>query len=907
MSYPRMVDRGKRDSAVEESKMTDESPSPAAPLQPVKEAGRGTVLQGDQQSSPSDGDVLLPDAAVREGRGAKRSRPEEALQPSSSSLSPTSASSSSSSRPASVSGSGVTVPAAGVSPPPAAVVPPSLSSNSPAGVGAQPAAKESVSTPATTQKNWVPLRVSHDKLQQQSIDDARTDAIVVKFLSDVRLPSPLLVDPAQYRGNPTAKLRAAASLLGSPNGFGIRPPAVPRFLFSPSMMSDVESCTSAQQEWTGTLQMLMGKHAALVIREEQKSDSAVLANALQDLLQHLGMVGQLWSKDKLTSGWADLLVPPSRIVEGPASAQPQSGVSYYLYQVEVHAPTPELTYIIACILRTYGRLREIAPAVTQGVTTILDESTGLGGASSTDSSDEDANGFTQKHVRRGGGKYHARKREAAMLAKLNKFLDGPTVTQAVPHDEGDGVSGLSFYKAFTSDPLRSLGTKVRIRPVYIPYVSFIIERLDTVGCNVYDDLSQDPVYQQIISCIPEFQNHNAHWSVIRRVGGSGASVWIREQHMDKIVQLNDYLRTVMGIRTAALHIRHMVAPRRPGGRVDYKNAVNISLTPPSPSVPSLPRVPTPGCVTTVHSPSGLSGLPGVVSTPYAACVLEGLKRSAVSQSASVDHRPHKGQRTTASASAAQANVKTSAQPASQGGQVNQSKAMPSGSAHNSMGQGQLSNSALSAKDTALHVELNKCKADLQRMQNELSQMRATNAQSPVPDGQPMTMASMQTSMQAFFQQQMCILQQQQQEFIQQQQHQWMQYQQQQRQWQQQQMQQLQQFVVMSLGQTSSPSHVPPPNAVSNPSLLSFSLPQGLSQQRPPIPHPDRLQQMQQSEHSLTSSGPQQTVTSTVDAWSPPASTASAFSNSTSSSSSCTPPLPHASAAPASNGAARLHG
>ena len=428
-----------------------------------------------------------------------------------------------------------------------------------------------------------------------------------------------------------------------------------------------------------------------------------------------------------------------------------------------------------------------------------------------------------------------------------------------------------------------------------------------MGCNVYDDLSQDPLYQRIISCIPEFQNHNAHWSVIRRVGGSGASVWIREQHMDKIVQLNDYLRTVMGMSTAALHIRHMVAPRRPGGRVDYKNAVNISLTPPAPSVPSSPRVSIPGCVTTVHSPSGLSGLPGIASTPYAACVLEGLKRSAVSQSAAVDHRPHKGQRTTASASVAQANAKTSAQPASQGGQANQPKAKPTGSAHNSMGQGQLSNSVASARDTTVHAELNKCKADLQRMQNELSQMRAMNVQSPVLDGQPMTMASMQTSMQAFFQQQMSILQQQQQEFIQQQQQQWMQYQQQQQQWQQQQMQQLQQFVVMSLGLTSSPSHAPPLNIMSSPSLPSFSSPQRLSLQHPPIPHPDRLQQMQQSEHSLASAGLQTTATLSVDARPHPSSTASAFSNNNSSS-SCAHTLPsHASAAPASNGAAGLHG
>src|SRR5271156_5567430 len=101
--------------------MTDESPSPAAPLQPVKEAGRGTALHGGQQSSPSDDDdVMLLDAAASGGRGAKRSRPEEALQPSSSS-----STSASPSGPASALSPGVPVPTgdAGVSPPRAAVAP----------------------------------------------------------------------------------------------------------------------------------------------------------------------------------------------------------------------------------------------------------------------------------------------------------------------------------------------------------------------------------------------------------------------------------------------------------------------------------------------------------------------------------------------------------------------------------------------------------------------------------------------------------------------------------------------------------------------------------------------------------------------------------------------------------------
>jgi hypothetical protein len=560
----------------------------------------------------------------------------------------------------------------------------------------------------------------------------------------------------------------------------------------------------------------------------------------------------------------------------------------------------------------YGRLREVAPAVTKGVTAILDESTGLGGASSTDSSDENADGFAQKPMRRGGGKYQARKREAAMLGKLNKFLDGPTVPEAVPHDEDDEVSGLSFYRAFTTDPLRSLCTKVKICPVYIPYVSFIIERLDTAGCNVYDNLSQDPIYQRIISCIPEFQNDNAHWSVIRRVGGSGVSVWIREQHMDKIVQLNDHLRKVMGMSSAALHIKHTVAPRFPGGRVDFKSALNISLTPPAPSVPSSPRISRPGCITAVHSGTGVSGLPGVASTPYAACVLEGLKRSAASQSVSLDHRPHKGQRTAASASAVQANAKPSAQSASQGGQVNQPKSKAS--LHTSAGQGQLSHPVSSPNDTAVHAELSKCKADLQKMQNELNQLRAVNAHSPVLDAQKVAMASLQSSMQAFFQQQMSILQQQQQEFIQQQQQQWMQYQQQQQQWQQQQMQQLQQFVVMSL--RSSPSHAPHPDIMPSAShpMLSSSLSRNLSQQCPPNLHPDRLQQMQQSEHSHPTAGAEPPAAPSLlqDVRSYSSFTGSVSSNSSSNSNNnnnnCTPTLPsHAPAAPASNGAADLHG
>ncbi len=334
--------------------------------------------------------------------------------------------------------------------------------------------------------------------------------------------------------------------------------------------------------------------------------------------------------------------------------------------------------------------------------------------------------------------------------------------------------------------------------------------------------------------------------------------------------------------------------------------MNISLTPPAPSVPSPPRVSRPGCITAVHSASGVSGLPGVASTPYATCVLEGLRRSAAPQSVSLDHRPRKEQRTAASASAAQANAKPSAQSASQGGPVNQPKTKPS--LHTSVGQGQLSHPVSGPNDTAAHAELSKCEADLQKMQNELNQLRAVNAHSPVHDAQQVAMASVQSSMQAFFQQQMSILQQQQQEFIQQQQQQWMQYQQQQQQWQQQQMQQLQQFVVMSLRLTSSPSHAPHPDIMSSAShpALSSSLSQNLSQQHPPNPHPDRLQQMQQSEHSHPSAGAQPPVAPSLlqDVRSHSSFTGSVLS----SSSNCTPTLSsYAPAAPASNGAAALHG
>jgi hypothetical protein len=630
--------------------MTDVPSSSAAPLQPVKEAGQRTASQDGQQFSPSDEDVSLLDDPTHEGRRAKRSRMGEGLSPSSSS-----SASPSSSPPHVGSGPGVSSPS------------PSPSPSSAVSGAAQPGSAvdssvSSASAPATTQKNWVPLYVKHDKLVKEGVDDHRNDAMVVQFLTDARLPAPVLIDPAQYRLSPKAKLHAVAAFLGRSNGLGIIPPKIPTFLLSPSTVSDASSRNAAQQEWVETLQALMRQRAPLIMREEHKPADSVVEEILDTLYQHLSMAAGLYSKEHLTAGWAPLLAMPSRIIKGPVSAQPPTGEKHFFYQIELHAPTPEIAFITSCVLRMYGRLRDIAPAVTQGVVAILQESSISGAASSTDSSDEDTDGFVQQRARQGSAKYKAKKREAEMQGKLSKFLQGPILVEAIPSDESDELSGLDFYKAFTLDPLRSLCTKVKIRPVYIPYVSFLIDGFDTLGCNIYDnDLSQDPVYQRVITCMPELQDGTAHWSVVRRIGGSGVSVWIREQHMEKVVQLNDHLRTVLGIATAALHIRHTVVPRLPGGRLNYKDAVNISLTPPSKPAPPATQAARPGCVTTIHSPSGMSGLPGSASGRYAACVLEGLKRSAASQNSSVDHRPHKEQRTTVSASAAHANAKVPAQ------------------------------------------------------------------------------------------------------------------------------------------------------------------------------------------------------------------------------------------------------
>ena len=311
--------------------MTDVLPSSAVPLQPVKEAGQGVAPQANQQSSSSsDSDVEELDSNVRGGRGAKRSRRDDAAQSLSTLASLLMAPVSVSSDPSLAASGAVAV------------------TSTAAAAGATTAAASAAPGGANRHQNWVPLYVSHEKLRDASVDDHRRDAVVVSFETDARLPSPLLVNPSQYSGHPAAKLRAAVSLLDSPNGFGLVPPVIPSMLLSASTMASVAgTLTNAQRQWLDTLQRYTNDYYALVTQQAYKSDAKAVTAVLQDVLVHLNALQDtacpLWPKDSLTKGWAELLTAPSRIVQAPSSDQSAGraggrSTSSFRYTVELHTP-----------------------------------------------------------------------------------------------------------------------------------------------------------------------------------------------------------------------------------------------------------------------------------------------------------------------------------------------------------------------------------------------------------------------------------------------------------------------------------------------------------------------------------------------------------------------------------------
>jgi hypothetical protein len=161
---------------------------------------------------------------------------------------------------------------------------------------------------------------------------------------------------------------------------------------------------------------------------------------------------------------------------------------------------------------------------------------------------------------------------------------------------------------------------------------------------------------------------------------------------------------------------------------------------------------------------------------------------------------------------------------------------------------------------------------VKKLQDELSEIRAVNGQQ---------MASLQSSMQAFMQEQMQAM----------------------RQWQQQQMEDMRQFMLLLRGGSVPPqsqSQCLPP--LVSPPLSSFpALPSPSAvQQRQPAPHPERQHLIQQPGPSLAAATGQHAVLSHS------ALAGSASVSSGCSSNAATLPTP-ASAAPAANGAAGLHG
>ena len=463
---------------------------------------------------------------------------------------------------------------------------------------------------------------------------------------------------------------------------------------------------------------------------------------------------------------------------------------------ELHAVTPLVNFVVACVIALYGQLKTVAPDVTKGVAAILDHDGAAGGASSTESSDED-DGYTRQRLLRTSDRRRTKRQEETRARRLTDFINGPVVESAIAQENGDGRGGQFFYKGFTSNPLRSLCTVVVVRPLYIKYVFLVVDGLETIGCNVFDNIESDVAYKRLTTCMPEFENGHARWTVQRRLGGSSASLWIQEQHIDKVAQLNNHLRSVCGFPSAALHIRHTVAPRYRGGRVDRSKCVSVSLTPRVvSSTHSIVRPSRPDLVTTVITSSGLSCPTGLAASPYATCVMEGLKRSAVAtQAAALNHQPRKERRLDASAATARppssAAVNTSA--AQTGGPAGLNAASDSAASSSRSAPG--SKTALLRADAsseliALRAAVDKSQTETQLLREELRSVLSAGRHSVQPSDSADIAASMQTMM-TWMQQQLAAMQQFQANFASQQAKQWDDYQRHQQHLQQQHMEHVQ--------------------------------------------------------------------------------------------------------------------
>jgi hypothetical protein len=464
--------------------------------------------------------------------------------------------------------------------------------------------------------------VGKQKLLDAGLDPRMDTALAVTLLVDKDMPSPPLVNRSRFALGRDGKRKLVAILLGSSTGFGIKLPDIPRVLVadaaSEAVLANCNNLTGPKAEWWGALRLMAHKHGSLI--REPKSDLEARQKACNELWEHLEKVNparasastdQLWTAAELTRSWMDVVAAPSDVINDHERDGHQ-------YTLKLHGISPEVTYILACLLTSFALLCRHDESVTAAFDKVLHGSSSASArAARTDSESgsDGEDGWTRASARR-------RMRPGALQKRLVEFTSKHLCS--------------ARYTADSDRPALQMATTVHIRPWEHRYISCDVSNLESIGCAPDDaHLASNANFIRVATAIPELASPMAQWVVHQRCGFYTVNLFVREDCKDVVAKLNDRLRSIMGIPSIALEISCWVV-RRSRGRVVHDSQVRVSLTPEVPRKPSLQQQ---------RRAAAASAYAAALPPPtdsWAGRVLEGVRRAAPVNN--LDHRPRKHQK-----------------------------------------------------------------------------------------------------------------------------------------------------------------------------------------------------------------------------------------------------------------------
>ena len=489
---------------------------------------------------------------------------------------------------------------------------------------------------------WASLQ----RLRAAGLDPRELTSVVVDLDVDTRAgPAPLVLNRV-YSSDPSSKLAAVASLLGdSKVGFAITPPVLPRALLVADAQPNVRASWSApQQAWYQELVSQSRDYGFLVREPGNTLEQRETALTALFKLVNIGKVRELWPQQELTSSWADLLLPPSAILQDRArvmsrwvSATTELRVPEHTYRMRLCCPTAEVTYIAAGCIANYALLPREVPEVAQRLRTILNSGdprspeSAETSASEASSSDSDGEWQTYRSSRAAA---QQRRRTASRAKQLAAFVAKELAA--------------SRFQADSTRPLLQLVSRVTMRSWQQRFVECFVSNWQSVGCRDHFG-EDDPAFVRVTTAVSELQDPAAvRWHLRDQVGGTLVSLFVRDDLFPLLPKLNTALRQSPELQHAALRVVCEAHPRRARGqRFAPNDKRRYVLTPED--APSSRRSLAPASGSHPPSPSALLGgssaaLPSWAAVLSAARAVNPPTVRRPSTAPSLDHRPHKEQR-----------------------------------------------------------------------------------------------------------------------------------------------------------------------------------------------------------------------------------------------------------------------